>query len=1335
MIDRMTKGSRLIELLLFPGNPYHVLPLRVLGGEWLNPFWRLKRKLRREAFVFQQRLIESIELGNIQAYLRSSPYPTEDLRFSLREWFSDNPPPLLLDENRRYAVRSSGPEDLPNMPNAGVFVSLLSVAAPDVANAIADVIVSYFDPASYLRITSLFAKGNTLRSGDLFGAGDIPLTEVIVQDMFESEFKGHSPEGTPCLPPDFLRNVCRHVAALALRHGNGIDSEWVVDSDVGPVSLVAFDRDPRSGRQWFSVSAALGFGSVVDAGRAAVSTFVLPPSLAEVAIYSNGVSLTVTPKGEPHLLQVRPLPNVLPVQSINSKQFAGTETKVFALSPIVRVGPVRTGRLLLAPNLQRAVQAMGEVELEPGASVAGLVVLRGTPLEHAAIVASQSGVSAFLGSETAFDELTRLSTVQTKFLVSPGDGSIVHGSSSFIDSLAKQAFHTVIRGGSLIGAAWATGKRTSIRAYEDDIPALIGQLVGWVDISKAIRSLPALASVAETAEALTTQKHHPMIIWLQDVMSMYNLQDLEDAAFWIERIRSEGELPSETALLPFPWISTWVGQSMKNISAAFSDADEPSLLSAGQALRHLSIESWTLAHPLIAEWGSLVLQTRTFEKIDKQLWWELGLSTELLGLASDFGPFCRETADLIVRRNHQELETCSALLALQLPEAILPVALTVIDRIATDAFASGELNTILSLLRRSPVNVKQDAAWLYGLRFIHHYGGSLAIKSVVDHASDVSSFQSSISEEMKTVSILSRELMHDLRINAPISANRVLGALRCIERCARSAHEAWGATNIFSNLMAEFIEIADIFGKNLALALTQHSRSAARDYHDLLSYWHASYYELFRGALDAIDKRNESWIKKQLELLAQSPTWEVSLGYCETWFSRLESPDRRSNLHQIQNNLHQNSLVILNRAAPLTAYGWVAAIHRTSNAFRVRENPIVRLAPYYLELDLGLTVHKTSAVFSSDGWHVIFVEPPASRHTWNGRVARVVALRILVEHVGRRFPDIEISSVLAFQFGDASIEIRARSRSGSAPEKWAERIFLEMLTLFESTYQFSGERVDTTSHLKAALSQESFYRDTVDKLSTYRRDLDFSGYNPRPQDNRFSVCITHMCLHRRLFDALDQERVSDLETLLDFGVRWMTAHKLGPRHNESTMLCFLAALHFPESLFELLIDRRKDTRLTRATLVRHLLARDHWAQCWYNNWRRRPTVWQWRELWTANPWWPTRKCSDLLVLNAEMARYGTHGLPPNAEECFVGYYLPSLLDASRESNMILKRLDKLLTRLTTNKGFIRTTEHNVRELRDTLRWKKCQSLHKAWSNLEYLDVRFCERHIIDRNAG
>ncbi|SDT82433.1 hypothetical protein SAMN05216371_7218 [Streptomyces sp. TLI_053] len=264
----------------------------------------------------------------------------------------------------------------------------------------------------------------------------------------------------------------------------------------------------------------------------------------------------------------------------------------------------------------------------------------------------------------------------------------------------------------------------------------------------------------------------------------------------------------------------------------------------------------------------------------------------------------------------------------------------------------------------------------------------------------------------------------------------------------------------YLGVLSEWLRLAEEFG------LTPAERRAVTTFRSWLAHW--------RGGPPATDytiEENASW-QRMLADAAGSPA---------------AAP---ANPHRLHNAVHQWQLARTERYPLGRAPSGVAALQRISDRFCHGGNKLLRLGAGAFELDVPLSLHKASLVFRPDRVEGEWSEQPG---VVAGETGRLRAFRTLLELAGTWFPDLTFRSEQLLLAGTWTLRMEARS---SGPR---QRLTFELMrlalgvfrTLFDGSYDFSYVEDEEVAGLAEEFAHPAWGR-IVPALVHYRLQYDDS---------------------------------------------------------------------------------------------------------------------------------------------------------------------------------------------------------------------------------------------------
>ncbi|MFG2296346.1 hypothetical protein [Streptomyces sp. NPDC048603] len=159
------------------------------------------------------------------------------------------------------------------------------------------------------------------------------------------------------------------------------------------------------------------------------------------------------------------------------------------------------------------------------------------------------------------------------------------------------------------------------------------------------------------------------------------------------------------------------------------------------------------------------------------------------------------------------------------------------------------------------------------------------------------------------------------------------------------------------------------------------------------------------------------------------------------------------NPHQLHNALHQWLLSRTARYPAERAPSVVRELQRLSDRFGPGGNKLLRFTRDAVELDVPLGIHKASLMFRPDRVEGEWTEPPDVTEEDAGRLT---GLTVLLERCGGWFPELEFRCERVRMAGTWTLRVEARPAGGQRFAPAGMRLALGVFrTLFDGSYDFS----------------------------------------------------------------------------------------------------------------------------------------------------------------------------------------------------------------------------------------------------------------------------------------
>ncbi|MEU5208889.1 hypothetical protein [Streptomyces sp. NPDC020742] len=354
----------------------------------------------------------------------------------------------------------------------------------------------------------------------------------------------------------------------------------------------------------------------------------------------------------------------------------------------------------------------------------------------------------------------------------------------------------------------------------------------------------------------------------------------------------------------------------------------------------------------------------------------------------------------------------------------------------------------------------------------------------------------------------------------------------------------------YLGVMLGWLELAEAFG------LTDREARAVEVFRKWIGQWQAG-----PPAEDHTIEESASW-RRLLEGAADAAT----------------PPPPPANPHRLHNALHQWLLATTRRYPAERAPSGVAGLHTVADRFCRGGNKLLRLTRDSFELDVPLSLHKASLLFTPGRIEAEWSEQPDVTEEETGRLA---AFEVLLARFGDWFPDVALRSERLLAAGTWTLRIEAR------PAGRAERFDLPRMrlvlgllrTLFDGSYDFSYVPVKEVAHLEEAFASPRWGA-VFASLVDYRKQYDDSAQYETLETLPLALSISMLCTDTwtretvlRLADADPGAAVEQLDVLVgelreeSAPAAWTTVF-----HRIQQTALFLAA-HHPRAALDALAAR------------------------------------------------------------------------------------------------------------------------------------------------------------------
>ncbi|MCC3776397.1 hypothetical protein [Streptomyces sp. UNOB3_S3] len=296
--------------------------------------------------------------------------------------------------------------------------------------------------------------------------------------------------------------------------------------------------------------------------------------------------------------------------------------------------------------------------------------------------------------------------------------------------------------------------------------------------------------------------------------------------------------------------------------------------------------------------------------------------------------------------------------------------------------------------------------------------------------------------------------------------------LELVDRPDRLLHEA------YLGVMSAWLDLAAAFG------LSEREARAVRGFEEWIARWRAA-----GPAADHTIEENASW-RRLLEAAASSAP----------------APP---NAHQLHNGIHQWLLATTERYPAGRAPSGVAALHEVADRFCRGGDKLLRLTRDAFELDVPLSLHKASLLFTPDRVEAEWSEQPDVTEDLTGRL---LAFEVLLERFGHWFPAVSFRTERLRMAGTWTLRIEARPGRGAERFRHEDMaLVLGLLrTLFDGSYDFSYVPAEEVAGLADAV-RDPRWRTVFTALLDYRERYDDSAQYETLETLPLATAVATLC--------------------------------------------------------------------------------------------------------------------------------------------------------------------------------------------------------------------------------
>ncbi|GAA3493952.1 hypothetical protein GCM10019016_010510 [Streptomyces prasinosporus] len=944
-----------------------------------------------------------------------------------------------------WIVRSSGAEDQEDNVNAGGYESLVCRRPQDLYATVAAVVFSGYSEHS---IAQQRLADPSHRPSPI---------AAFVQPLVEMTRRAANPPvavaESPLLVEDDIVGLVGLLTLLHRRFGmSRVDSEWVLETDAGTVSVTGLTELVTNGRLVGQLTLGFGFASAQRLGDGDNSLAWLTGRPGTTLW--RGALLRQVETTRTRLVQVRPAAAFAPEPSLevltdacrDRWRDACTAAPVDILVPPRRVV---ASSFLTSVRLEDAWSRY--LRLDPGqrARLGHVLVERGSPAEHAAVMFRQEGVAVLRGRPEDIPETA---------------------SYVLADPWAQECYFGVGR-----PPAVETSKRR-MSAMPQGCRLLFASAHG---------------TEAATAAGMDGRPLEPAL--MPGATHMYELPHLPP------RVRDRIVLDS---FLPAPDMFLRRGTDVS--SPAFAARAAEALLAGGlpaarvadllpdvaqdyvrglAAARATDAQGVAAVLPRCARAASERLAAAVVGAFDVRLAVALA-RLETSSMVSDAALESAVSSALVLAGGNGGVRAAAgteAALGLLAAVEALAAAMRVLD-----VYSAQERDDVITrMVAALPV---EDAAHTEALcRFAARSSASPAeIYRLLDLAAR--------DEEFAALYLAVERGRVDLSGADAGDAVRRSRALNDAYRAYESA-AAWlggGDAVLLDLTRSDLIEAYDSTLKRLLLELVDRPEPGPyRAYLDVLAQW----LDLVREfRLSPREERAVAgfgvWIAGWREaavpgafVLDEDQTWDRLLDMAAEGVT-VDDEEGPGNPHQLHNALHQWLLARTARYPAERAPAGVRELQRLSDRFGPGGNKLLRFTRDAIELDVPLGIHKASLMFRPDRVEGEWTEPPDVTEEEAGRLT---GLAVLLDRCGTWFPEMVFRWERVLLAGTWTLRVEARPPTGTEQFTFAQMSLAlgVFRTLFDGSYDFSYVPVQDVADLEGAF-REPEWAEAFRALVAYR---------------------------------------------------------------------------------------------------------------------------------------------------------------------------------------------------------------------------------------------------------
>ncbi|WP_157721766.1 PEP/pyruvate-binding domain-containing protein [Tumebacillus avium] len=1059
----------------------------------------------------------------------------------------------------------------------------------------------------------------------------------------------------PLLPVDVLKYMVKKIKVVEESYGRPMDTEWVFDGEY-PVSIVGFSKERQGGADYPVVTCVLGVGNAVSGEEFASSTYmvvddkVILVNTSEKTVDVRGTSDALK------IVQARPLVDTTltkPLSYVGVDEGLLLPLTVFEGNVLIEGYAASHGYLHMSPSLDEAWEQFTKLTQAEKQELACVVVKSGTGLDHAAIMFTRVGVPVLQVSREVYDRIVKANSLQPKFVSDLQKGMLLHHQEAaqlkkLVLCEGRITYPPLFRRSSVV-----LEEKVSIQANQTSRYSNIMQasdvLYGRNGVAGLLEQLetyrPELGEHAyqdlvqllgEQVERLADLvKQEPYFVLprticryisthcYSEIETKFRVQLLRTLLFHLQQ-EAEIEVSSDGSTMVAGSALGWV---LRGYVQGLREADNLGERLGLELAARLEEQKTAYAEQLRKEisellWERILLDHDGVRHLEESHSLKR-YSSLVCYIRSGYFTFCHDYKQrkLVNDRPWAFYETFGYRSQTSLdPDTVFLYLGT--------ALRGGEVyKEVDDLLKESqftdPTLLHKYRQYIYALgsggsleeacflKALCQYGGADFLPNFLKQDDALRTLLTPLYQILMELKL--SEIDHDMieklsssgdlqtAREAKLQADRIHQGLRFLFNQTKRSNlpdfVRKSLHNVFANLLDDFIDLFDLIAKVYAKALAANKGDFYLAYMDTLRRWYEAMLEFTAEMKTEFYRRYERYVNRHMENLYAEENRGMFLGYGYDgiWFNRINNfPDKSINIHQLHNTIHQGSIFFKTKLYPFFVEGYPMQVFAATNSFCEQLNPIFKLRHNFLQMELGLTIHKSAALLSVTGCQFYFTEAPRGEEKGHDKfhIARLISMQQLLQGCNKWYPKFRFTSEIYEFVGDFGIKIFVYPQEGQLFDQ-AECFdaFRIVQTLMDSTYEFSKVDNARLSHLEHDMANEPMYQEIFPLLVEYRKQIDQHEFYLPLLSNRMTIVITALSLQHdfmmpicEVWNASYREMEQKLRHRVANDAFW-----------KKELDALILVLRHPEEVFQDLLMRDGSFTAWERALARHLLARRDYA--------------------------------------------------------------------------------------------------------------------------------------------